>query len=294
MGSPPAPPGTTRASPRPAGRARDDIPPVELVGLHKAFGAQQVLRGVSAPFGAGQTSVVLGPSGSGKSVILKHIAGLMRPDRGEVRFRGQRIDNLSESALGPVRRQIGYLFQQSALFDSMTVMENLEFPLIEHTDLSEDDRRQRAAEALATVDLENVEYKFPTHISGGQQKRVALARAIILRPQVILYDEPTTGLDPIRAAGISDLIVRLRDELGVTGIVVTHDLACTRRIADRVLMLYDGRFIFDGTLAQAEAAHDPHVVHFMSGTPEPEEGLRLREKAVPALPPIAPETGPIH
>ncbi len=289
-----SPPASVAAMPRTDAAPRDGAPPVALVDLHRAFGAQQVLRGVNAVFRAGQTAVVLGPSGSGKSVILKHIAVLLRPDRGEVRFGGQRIDALHESALGPIRKQMGYLFQQSALFDSMTVLENLEFPLIEHTGLSAQDRRARVAEALATVDLENVEYKYPAQLSGGQQKRVALARAIILRPRVILYDEPTTGLDPIRAAGISDLIIRLRDEMGVTGIVVTHDLMCTRRVADHVLMLYDGRFIFDGTLSQAEAASDPHVVHFMSAMPEAEEGVRIRAGAATSLPSVPPEAGPIH
>jgi len=211
-----------------------------------------------------KTTVVLGPSGSGKSVILKHITALMRPDQGEVHFQGQRIDTLSETALRPVRRQMGFLFQQSALFDSMTIRENLEFPLIEHTMLTVTQRTRRIIEALATVDLEGVERKFPAELSGGQQKRVALARATILGPSLILYDEPTTGLDPERADGINDLILKLRDETGVTGVVVTHDLACAARVADTVVMLQDGLIAFNGTMDTIAHATDERVRRFVA------------------------------
>lgn len=245
-------------------------PLVELRDLHKAFGAQHVLRGVSIRFPAGKTTVVLGPSGSGKSVILKHIAGLMRPDAGEVVFKGKRTNGLGERDLVPVRKQMGFLFQLSALFDSMTVGENLEFPMLEHTTLGEAERKQRVAEALAMVDMAGVEWKYPAQLSGGQQKRVALARAMILRPALMLYDEPTTGLDPIRSDGISELILRLRDYTGVTGIVVTHDLACMRKVADRVVMLFQGRIIFDGTVNEIYSSHDEHVQHFIAGIAEPE------------------------
>lgn len=240
-------------------------PIVRMVDVWKSFGPQQVLKGLNLDILSGQTTVVLGPSGSGKSVILKHMVALLRADRGEIWFRDQRVDLLPESQLGPVRRQIGFLFQQSALFDSMSVRDNLEFPLIEHTGLSPDERRARVAEALRMVDLAGVEPKFPSHLSGGQQKRVALARAIILKPALMLYDEPTTGLDPVRSDGISELILKLRRELGVSGVVVTHDLACARKVGDRIVMLGDGRVIFAGTMQQLESAPDPRVRNFVAG-----------------------------
>lgn len=252
-----------RTEPHERGRAF-----VEFVGVHKSFGKQHVLRGVDLRIHEGQTTVILGPSGSGKSVILKHIAGLLKPDKGEIYYRGARIDNLPDRDLAPMRRELGFLFQLSALFDSMTVGENLEFPLVEHLSLSEADRRERVAEALATVDLSGVQPKFPAQLSGGQQKRAALARAIILRPRLMLYDEPTTGLDPVRSDGISDLILKLRRETGVTGIVVTHDLACMRKVADRVVMIYDGRIIIDATPQELAESTDPHVQHFITGTAE--------------------------
>lgn len=250
---------------------------VELIGVHKAFGAQQVLRGVDMAFRRGETTVVLGPSGSGKSVILKHIAGLLKPDAGEVRCEGRRVDRLSERELGPMRREMGFLFQLSALFDSMTIRENLEFPLVEHTALPVEERKRRVEEVLGVVDLRGVEAKFPAQLSGGQQRRAALARAIIQRPRLMLYDEPTTGLDPIRAAGISDLIVKLESETGMTGIVVTHDLACMRKVADHVMMIYEGRVIAEGTPGEIEASSDPHVQHFIAGTAE-EEMDKVREE----------------
>lgn len=249
---------------------RPTSPLVELVGVHKSFGAQKVLRGVDLAFAQGRTTVVLGPSGSGKSVILKHIAGLMKPDAGEVRFRGQNIERLNDAQLAPVRRQLGFLFQQSAMFDSMSIQENLEFPLIEHTTLSASERAQRVAQALETVDLSGVQAKFPAQLSGGQQKRAALARAMITGPDLMLYDEPTTGLDPIRSDGISEMILRLRRQTGVTGIVVTHDLACMRKVADRVVMLFGGKIIFDGTVDQIYASDDEHVQHFIAGVAEPD------------------------
>lgn len=259
------------------------VPLVELIGLHKAFGKQEVLRGIDLRFESGRTTVVLGPSGSGKSVILKHIAGLLRPDRGEVRYAGQRIDHLPEASLAPMRREMGYLFQLSALFDSMTIEENLEFPLIEHTSLTPSERRERIREALRIVDLSGVEPKYPAHLSGGQQRRAALARAIIQRPRLMLYDEPTTGLDPIRSAAISELIIRLNQESGLTGIVVTHDLACMRRVAHRVVMLYEGRIIAEGTPEEIAASPDTHVQHFITGTAEEDvdRPTNLHEPAKP-------------
>lgn len=238
---------------------------VRLDGVKKSFGAQRVLEGVTFGLPAGMTTVILGPSGSGKSVILKHIAGLIRPDSGAVLFDGERIEGLPERRLGPVRRQMGYLFQQSALFDSMSVEENLAFPLIEHTKMDAGERRERVRRALETVDLHDVERKFPSELSGGMQKRVALARAVILDPRLILYDEPTTGLDPVRADGINSLILKLKRERGVTGVVVTHDLVCMERVADRVLVLTDGVIVFDGTIEGLRSSEDQRVKDFISG-----------------------------
>ncbi|HRJ50074.1 MAG TPA: ATP-binding cassette domain-containing protein, partial [Phycisphaerales bacterium] len=177
-------------------------PLIRLIDVDKSFGPQKVLDSFNLDIHPFETTVVLGPSGTGKSVMLKHIVGLLRPDRGEVRFDGRRIDLLNERELKSVRLQVGLLFQMGALFDSMTVQENLEFPMIEHTACTASERRDRATVALDMVDLSGVQDKLPSQLSGGQKKRVALARAIVLQPRVVLYDEPTTGLDPIRADGI--------------------------------------------------------------------------------------------
>lgn len=252
---------------------------VRLENVHKAFGRLVVLAGVDVGFETGHTTVVLGPSGSGKSVLLKHVVGLLKPDRGSVYFENHRVDTLSERDLTPVRKQIGFVFQLSALFDSMTIRENLQFPLIEHTDLPQDELDARAEEALRMVDLEGVGAKRPAELSGGQQRRVAFARAIMLRPRVMLYDEPTTGLDPVRADGICQLIRKLQAELGVTGVCVTHDLASARKIADRVIMLGGGKIIADGAFDAVAASADPHVQNFLEGHYEPEEDPILLEKA---------------
>lgn len=241
-------------------------PIIRLVGLRKSFGRSPVLDGVTIDFHEAQTTVIMGPSGCGKSVTLKHIMGLLRPDEGEVYFDGLRVDQLPERRWGPIRLDIGFLFQMSALFDSMTVEENVAFPLEEHTSLNPEQRRKRVQEALDVVDMLGFEQRLPSELSGGQRKRVALARAVVLRPRVVLFDEPTTGLDPIRAAGIDDLIVKLRRTLGVTNIVVTHDLTSARRVADRVVMLMHGRIVADGTFDDLARCPDPGVQHFLSGT----------------------------
>ncbi len=242
---------------------------VRLVDLYKAFGRQQVLRGVSCGFPEGRTTVVLGPSGAGKSVILKHIVGLIRPDSGEIWFKDQRVDLLPKRELEEVRKQIGYLFQHSALFDSMTVEENLAFPLREHTEMSGEERRNLVAEALGIVGLDGFQPKMPAELSGGQKKRVGLARAIILKPALMLYDEPTTGLDPVRADGINELILKLRRDMGVSGIVVTHDLASARKVADWLVMLYEGKIIAEGTFKEIAASTQPEVRRFFGGLMDP-------------------------
>lgn len=240
-------------------------PVVRFEGVRKSFSGAVVLDGFDLSVERAACTVVLGPSGSGKSVALKHIVGLIRPDDGAVLFEGRRIDTMSERGLRRVRREIGFLFQLGALFDSMTVQENLEFPLREHTRAGARERAERVAEALDMVDMGGSQAKRPAELSGGQQKRVALARAIMLRPQLMLYDEPTTGLDPGRADGINDLIIKLQHELDVTSIVVTHDLHSAERVADRVVLLVHGRIIADGVLDEIRRSPDERARTFLAG-----------------------------
>jgi phospholipid/cholesterol/gamma-HCH transport system ATP-binding protein len=233
--------------------------------VSKSFWSLHVLRGLDLEFHRGQTTVVLGPSGTGKSVLLKHIVGLLRPDSGEVWFEGRRIDALPERELVDVRMKFGFLFQMGALFDSMDVEQNVTFPLVEHTQMPPGERQKRCREVLSLVRMDGSEHKMPAELSGGQRKRIALARAIALHPQVILYDEPTTGLDPIRSDDINELIITLRRELQVTSIVVTHDMHSANRVADRIVMLYDGHTIFDGTAEQIRTSDNPTVRGFVEG-----------------------------
>lgn len=262
-GAGPSPAPRPAAAPTATKPATDTI--IRLRGLRKSFGPQTVLAGIDLDIPRGKTTVILGPSGCGKSVTLKHIVGLLRPDAGEVFFEDLRVDNLSESQLREIRLQIGFLFQMGALFDSMTVMQNLLFPLEEHTRLSPTERQRRVREALERVDLHGIEHKLPSQLSGGQRKRVALARAIVLEPRVVLYDEPTTGLDPIRSDGIDQLVLKLERELGVTSIVVTHDLISARKISEKVVMLLDGKIAAEGTYDQIAASPDPRVQQFVQG-----------------------------
>lgn len=250
-----------------------DEPPTESVrgarvrmqGLHKSFGPSRVLQGVDLDVPPGTTTVVLGPSGSGKSVLLRLLVGLMRADEGQIRIDDHRIDNLFGRELDEIRKEIGFLFQLSALFDSMTVAENLAFPLLEHTDLNKKQRAERIQRNLERVDMLGSESKYPAELSGGQQRRIALARAIMLRPRLVLYDEPTTGLDPVRARGINHLINGLKADLGVTGLVVTHDLQSVKAIADQVVILLDGRVRIAGTYDEVMSSTDPAVRGFLSG-----------------------------
>lgn len=251
-------------------------PIVRLVDVCKSFGAQRVLQSLDVSFRASQNTVVLGPSGCGKSVMLKHIIGLLRPDSGEVWYDRTRIDTLPERRLVPIRKQFGFLFQQGALFDSMSVRENIAFPLIEHTSMREQQRLERVKRVLSLVGLADTLDKMPADLSGGQRKRVALARAIVLEPKVILYDEPTTGLDPIRSDVINELILKLGRELDVTNIVVTHDLASAFKIADSLVMLYDGSVVMEGTPSEFRQADKPVVQRFLQGeaTADELEGIR--------------------
>ena len=238
---------------------------VELRQVRKRFGSLHVLRGVDLKLPRGQTTVIIGESGSGKSVLLKHILGLIRPDSGQVYIDGQRVDNLHERQWVPIRRRFGFLFQMSALFDSLTAGQNVAFPLREHTRLSDEEINRTVAEKLALVGLDGIRSKWPGELSGGQRKRVALARAIALSPHVVLYDEPTTGLDPIRADMINDLIIKLRTELGITSVVVTHDMTSAFKVADHIHMLHQGVFIASGSADDFRKSTDPRVRRFVTG-----------------------------
>jgi len=251
-------------------------PIIRLDKVYKAFNGQSVLNGVSLSVAPGRTTVIIGPSGCGKSVLLKHIVGLLKPDKGRVFFKDQDITDLSERRLVAVRRHIGFLFQGGALFDSMTVEQNLCFPLEEHRVGTPPQRRQRAADVLRLVGLDGVQNKYPEELSGGQKKRVALARALTLDPEVILYDEPTTGLDPIRADLINELILKLQGELGTTAVVVTHDMASARKVGDRVVMLYRGRLVADTTPEDLAKVDNEIVRHFVQGRASDEELAELR------------------
>jgi len=246
----------------------------------KRFGRQVVLRKVSMSLRSGETTAIIGESGVGKSVVLKHIVRLLRPDKGEVYFRNRRIDHLPERELIELRRHFGFLFQMGALFDSQTVSENIAFPIVEHTRRGREEIDRIVRKKLAMVGLDGIQHKFPAELSGGQRKRVALARAIALDPEVILYDEPTTGLDPIRADVINELIRKLQEELKVTSVVVTHDMTSVRKIADRVIMLHEGEFIFDGTPQELSDSADPRVRRFVEGhaTPSDLQHLTMRGK----------------
>lgn len=250
---------------------------IELRNVYKRFGKLLVLNHVNLSIEEGKSLVVIGASGSGKSVMLKHIVGLLQPDEGEVWFNGKRIDGLPERDLVPIRTQFGFLFQMGALFDSMTVEENVAFPLEEHTNKTPAEIDRIVSNRLAMVGLPETRKKMPAQLSGGQRKRIALARAIALEPRVIMYDEPTTGLDPIRADVINELILKLQRELKVTSIVVTHDMHSAFKVADRIVMLYHGNFIFDGTVEQIKASQDPIVQRFVEGVAGEEDLASLHE-----------------
>ncbi len=243
------------------------LPTIRLINLSRSFDHKPVLRNISLDFLPGKTTVVLGPSGCGKSVMLKHIIGLLKPEEGEVWFGDTQIDVLTESQLGKIRQRFGFLFQHGALFDSMSVRENVSFPLTEHTKLTRRQQEQRIRQVLEMVGLADTIDKMPAELSGGQQKRIALARSIVLEPQVVLYDEPTTGLDPIRANVINKLIIKLQHELNITSIVVTHDLGSAYQIADHIVMLHEGTVVMQGTPEDIRKSDHPVVQRFLQGTP---------------------------
>jgi phospholipid/cholesterol/gamma-HCH transport system ATP-binding protein len=238
---------------------------VRFEDVHKAFGSKQVLGGITFDIRHGETMVVLGGSGSGKSVLIRHIIGLHRPDRGRVVVDGEDIGGYDEEELIPVRKKVAMLFQSGALFDSMSVLENVAYGLREHTDLEEDAIREIVRAKLALVELEGVEDLMPSELSGGMKKRVALARSISMDPRCILYDEPTTGLDPVTANTINDLIRSLQARLDVTSVVVTHDIASAFYVGDRIGYLYEGMMDFVGTVEEARSSPRPRLRHFLSG-----------------------------
>ncbi len=237
---------------------------ITVRNLRKRLGKQRVLNGVDLDIPVGETTVVLGSSGAGKSVLLKHFNGLLRPDGGTVSVGGTEIAKLTERQLSAVRRRIGILFQDGALFDSMTVEENIAFPVREAGERDRNVIREKVAEALEKVGLSGEEKKKPAKLSGGMRKRVALARAIVVKPECLLYDEPTTGLDPILSATIAELIQRMKTEFSLTSVVVTHDLSVMRTVADRVIFLSAGHVIFSGSLPELEESDNDTITKFLN------------------------------
>ena len=236
---------------------------IEIVGLHKTFGEHKVLTGINLTIPEGSTCVILGGSGSGKTVLMKHMIGLLKPDKGKVIVDGEDIVPMGERDLERVRRKFGMVFQGAALFDSMTVYENVSFALREHSEMSEDQIRAKVREKLGIVGLQNVEERYPAELSGGMRKRVGLARAIVLDPKIVLYDEPTTGLDPITTDYVDDMILTAKRELQVTQVVISHDIASSFKVADKVAFLFKGKIVAEGP--PQELRHNPHpqLQHFL-------------------------------
>jgi len=240
-----------------------NAPPVVVKDLHKSFGDQTVLDGIDLTIAKGETLVVLGRSGTGKSVLLKLLVGLEHPDSGSICVEGQEIIDLPLPQLNEIRKKIGFLFQQAALYDSLTVEENVAFPLNRHMNMSEAERKNRAKELLSSVGMEKDLAKLPSEISGGMKKRVGLARALALDPEILLFDEPTAGLDPITAAEIGNLISQLKEERQITSIVVTHDVHGAKSFSDRLALMDKGKILIDGTFGELKKSRNPFVVQFL-------------------------------
>jgi phospholipid/cholesterol/gamma-HCH transport system ATP-binding protein len=244
---------------------------IEVRQLSRSFGAKPILEDVSFTIEAGESVTIMGRSGGGKSVLLKHLIGLLTPDHGEVLIAGENIVGMTERELLRVRRRFGMVFQGAALFDSMTVAENVAFPLRRERELTSGQIAMRVSEALEMVDLPGTETKSPAELSGGMRKRVGLARAIVYRPEIVLYDEPTTGLDPIVSDSIDKLIIRVRDTLKVTSVVVTHDMRSARRVGTHIIMLHNRRVHANGTPDEVFNSTDPLVQQFIHGISDPKE-----------------------
>ena len=276
--------GAARASSRVEGAMDATHAALSLRGIWKAFGSNVVLRGIDLEVQPGEIVTILGGSGSGKSVCLKHIIGLLRPDRGSVFVDGQDVTLYSERAWVEVRKQFGYVFQGAALFDSLCVAENIAYPLREHLKWTEPEIAERVRECLAAVALPGIEETMPAELSGGMRKRIGVARAIALEPAVILYDEPTTGLDPANSRRIGQLILALRKKLHATSVVVTHDLEVCFTVSDRIVLLKDGEFVVEGTPEQIRTSSHADVREFLEGGREPVDAngrpeTRLEESA---------------
>jgi phospholipid/cholesterol/gamma-HCH transport system ATP-binding protein len=241
---------------------------IQLTGIHKAFGPKQILRGLDLDVEEGETVSLVGFSGAGKSVTLKHIAGLLMPDRGTVVVDGKEVPKLSRNDLYKMRLDMGYVFQFAALFDSMTIGDNVAMGLRQKGGMSEKEIQERIAESLGRVGLEGFEKRLPSELSGGQRKRAGLARAIAYRPKYLLYDEPTSGLDPVTTEVIDRLIIRMKEDLGVTSLVITHDMKSAYAISDRIAMLFEGRVVEVGTPDQIRATENRIVRGFVEGRPE--------------------------
>jgi phospholipid/cholesterol/gamma-HCH transport system ATP-binding protein len=241
---------------------------IRVNNLHKSFGENDVLQGIDLEIKQGESMVILGGSGSGKTVLIKCIIGLISPDEGEIYVDGQEVTSLNERGMNEIRKKFGMLFQWGALFDSLTVWENVGFGLRRHGHLKEEEIRRIASEKLGLVGLKNVEDLMPAELSGGMRKRVSLARAIAMEPEILLYDEPTTGLDPIMADAINDLIIHTKEKLNVTSIAITHDIKSAYKIADRIAMLYEGKIIQVGNPEEIENSPNPIVQQFIRGESE--------------------------
>ena len=259
-----APPSPTMSAEPPL--ASDDSSPMIAVrSLMKKIGQQEILRGVDLKISSGETLAIIGRSGGGKSVLLKHMVGLMEPDSGEIWIQGQNIIGMNERQLGAIRKKVGILFQGGALFDSMTVEDNIAFPLREAGERDRKVLRSKVSEMLEVMEMEGQEDKMPESLSGGMKKRVGLARAIIRRPSCVLYDEPTAGLDPVVADSINRLIRRLQQRFGMTSVVVTHDMKSAFDVADRIAYLHEGQIYFNGTASQLQKSSDPLIQDFLLG-----------------------------
>jgi phospholipid/cholesterol/gamma-HCH transport system ATP-binding protein len=238
---------------------------IEISGLSRSFGEHKVINSLNLNIQKGSTCVIIGRSGCGKSVLLKHIIGILKPQAGKVIVGGKDVGSLNEKEMNSLRMKIGYVFQGGALFDSLTVGENVGFGLIEHTNITKNDLLERIEESLCLVGLCGIVNLMPSELSGGMKKRVSLARALCIKPEIILYDEPTTGVDPITADSINELIRDLHDKLKVTSIVVTHDMKSAYRVADRIAMMYEGRIIAEGTSQEIQNLEHPVVHQFING-----------------------------